>query len=222
MPSRIDGLSQAQLQELERLLTTTSTEAAQPEEATEREESELVAYFVPEGPAPSAAELRAHAARMLPASHVPVRFVAVAELPRLTGGKLDRRALLRAAALAEETTEADVPAGEPSDDVEQWLAGVWSVVLDVPTPALDADFFALGGSSLRAVQVLARVETVLGVELRLAAFFEHPTLRSFAAMVRDQSERVPGFAEIVAVAAEVYAQDAPGSAPVDAPLTPTH
>ncbi|WP_405725226.1 phosphopantetheine-binding protein [Streptomyces sp. NBC_01537] len=217
MPYSVEGLSESQLRELERLLTAGSQDRAEPEE------SELVAYFVPEGPAPAPAELRVHAARSLPASHVPVRFVAVAELPRLANGKLDRRALLNATCTEGMDPEAAASAELPSDDVERWLAAVWAAVLDVPVPSLRADFFAIGGSSLRAVQVLARVETVIGVELRLAGLFENPTLGAFAAMVKAQSVRVEGFDEIVAVAAEVYAQEAPGSVPAATPrFAPSH
>ncbi|MFJ3217585.1 phosphopantetheine-binding protein [Kitasatospora sp. NPDC086801] len=203
LPS-LDDLTEAQLTELERLLSPTGAADR------EAEPHELVAYYVPAAgaPAPAAAELRAHAAALLPASHVPVRFTAVAELPRLANGKLDRRAL---PAAAPAPTAPDTPAGPgtaPADDVERWLAGLWADVLERPVGAVEADFFALGGSSLRAVRVLSRIEAVIGVELRLARLFEDSTLGGLAALVRDQADRVPGFAEIVAVAAEVYAQDA--------------
>ncbi|MFE3498552.1 phosphopantetheine-binding protein [Kitasatospora sp. NPDC059146] len=203
LPS-LDDLTEDQLAELERLLSPTGT--------SDRETAphELVAYYVPAdgAPAPLAAELRAHVATLLPASHVPVRFTAVAELPRLANGKIDRRALPAAAPAPTGSDESAGTGTAPADDVECWLAGVWADVLERPVGTVEADFFALGGSSLRAVRVLSRIEAVIGVELRLARLFEDATLAGLAALVRDQADRVPDFAAIVAVAAEVYGQDA--------------
>lgn len=210
---RLDELAEDQLHELERLLSADATGSA--DATTDSGSAELVAYYVPSGAkALPAAELRAHLAGLVPASHVPVHYVPVAALPRLANGKLDRRAL--AAAGSGLPTVAPAPAVPPSDDLQRWLAGVWAAVLDTPVPSVQGDFFVLGGSSLRAVQVLGRIAAVLGVELGMTTLFGHPTLAAFAAEVRHRAGDLPDFDEIVALAAEVYAEDSAAEGQADA------
>jgi thioesterase domain-containing protein/acyl carrier protein len=60
------------------------------------------------------------------------------------------------------------------------LADAWRAVLGVDRVGRDDDFFALGGHSLMATQVVARLRGELGIELPLAAFFRAPTLQAMA------------------------------------------
>jgi acyl carrier protein len=60
------------------------------------------------------------------------------------------------------------------------LAGIWSEVLGVKTVRREDDFFALGGHSLRAMQVAARVRDTFDLELPLATIFEAPILAQLA------------------------------------------
>jgi non-ribosomal peptide synthetase component F/aryl carrier-like protein len=64
--------------------------------------------------------------------------------------------------------------------VDPALRAIWAEVLNVDALDLDDDFFALGGNSLLATQITARVADVLGVEVALDALFEAPTLREYA------------------------------------------
>lgn len=204
-PSQLAELDESQLRELERLLSAGDTRGTV--RTGDSDTNELVAYYVPTSAnAPAAAELRAHVARLLPASHVPVRYVPVVELPRLANGKLDRHTL----AILEKNgagTEAQTPPVPPSDDLERWIAGLWTAILDVPVDSVQADFFALGGGSLHAMRLLGRIGLVLGVELGLMTLFDHPTLATFAAEVRRTAVGLPDFDEIVSLAAEVYVEE---------------
>ncbi|MFD5747352.1 phosphopantetheine-binding protein [Streptomyces sp. NPDC127033] len=200
----IAGLSPSQLVALEDLLTAGGTA---PRETTG---PELTVYYVPEpGSPPDEAELRAHTARILPDETVCLRFVPVTEppspspsegaVPPDTGERPYDAAAPAQAAPAQ-------AAAAPSGDLQHWLAAVWADVLDTPVPSVDADFFTLGGSSLRAVRVLARVQAVLGIELPVATLFGHRTVAALADAVEARAAEVPHFAEIVAVAAEVYGE----------------
>jgi len=64
---------------------------------------------------------------------------------------------------------------------EDQVAGVWRELLEVDTVAADEDFFALGGHSMLAVQVLFRLTELTGVELALEEFFELGTVAEVAA-----------------------------------------
>jgi yersiniabactin nonribosomal peptide synthetase len=139
-------------------------------------EGRLAAAVV--GPA-APGELRAFAADRLPAHMVPERFETLDVLPLSANGKVDRRAIGRAVAAAE-----DPEGAEPAGPVEQAVAAAWAEVLGRPHVGRDQGFFALGGDSLVATRLLVRVRE-LGIEgARLSELFRTPVLRDFAAGLR--------------------------------------
>jgi thioesterase domain-containing protein/acyl carrier protein len=83
------------------------------------------------------------------------------------------------------TRKASVGANEPArmNPVERKIGEFWSELFGVSNVGLQDDFFALGGHSLSAVRLVAKLRKEFGVELALAAFFETPTLQALAAKV---------------------------------------
>ncbi|MEU7790175.1 condensation domain-containing protein [Amycolatopsis sp. NPDC049159] len=73
------------------------------------------------------------------------------------------------------------------DDVEQIVTQVWAKVLGVDDPSPSDDFFALGGSSMAAMQVNWELRKLLGVEIPMTEVFENPTVSGLAALVRAAS-----------------------------------
>lgn len=73
----------------------------------------------------------------------------------------------------------------PNTQVEEDLARIWREVLDVECVGRRDDFFALGGHSLTAMRVMARVRRQWGIELGVGALFEHPELADFALAVTE-------------------------------------
>ena len=71
----------------------------------------------------------------------------------------------------------------PRTPVEETLATIWSEVLGVEIIGVRDDFFALGGHSLSAARILARVRDALGADLSLSVVFESPTVEGMAAAV---------------------------------------
>jgi amino acid adenylation domain-containing protein len=140
----------------------------------------LVAYAVPAagaGGASWSAALRAGLRASLPEYMVPAVFVELPELPLTPNGKLDRRRLPEPGA-----ERSDLAAGyvAPRTPVERTLAAVWAEVLRVARVGIADDFFALGGHSLKATQVMTRIEQAFGLELPLRALFESPTVAGLA------------------------------------------
>ncbi|WP_460745720.1 non-ribosomal peptide synthase/polyketide synthase, partial [Nocardia goodfellowii] len=139
-----------------------------------RVSDQLVGYVVPVDGDVDTESLRTRLSETLPAYMVPSVLMVLAALPLTVNGKLDRRALpapvLEAAAFRAPVTAA-----------EQIVAGVFAEVLGVDRVGLDDDFFALGGNSLIATRVAARLSAALDSHIGVREIFEASTVAALAA-----------------------------------------
>ncbi len=147
----------------------------------------LLAYYTaPEGQVPVAENgLRAFARERLRPALVPSRLIALPSLPRTPGGKLARRDL------PEPETVATTPVGAADGTAtpeEELLAGIWADVLGLERVGPTDDFFALGGHSLIATQVVSRVREAFRVDLPLHRLFREPTPRSLARAIAEHRQ----------------------------------
>ncbi|WP_081872873.1 non-ribosomal peptide synthetase [Nocardia otitidiscaviarum] len=141
------------------------------------DELRIVAYLVPESAvALNFSELRAALARRLPDYMVPAAFVSLDALPLTANGKLDRRAL-------PEPIAVTVAYRAPVSRVERATAAVLAEVLEVERVGLDDGFFALGGNSLSATRVAARLGAELGVTVPIRLVLEEATVAALAERV---------------------------------------
>jgi amino acid adenylation domain-containing protein len=138
----------------------------------------LAGYVVPaRGRRLEAGRLRAGLARTLPEPMVPASLTLLDRLPVTTNGKLDRNALPDPAA-------DDRRGRPPGTATERRLAGIWSEVLGFPVRVADRRFFALGGDSLSALRLVARLRLIaprggIGV----ADLLRDPTIAELAARI---------------------------------------
>jgi len=116
---------------------------------------------------------------------VPSAFVTLPAFPLTANGKLDRAALPEP---APEAGSADAAAA-PRTPAEELVAGIWAEVLGRARVDVHANFFALGGHSLAATRVVARLRKSAGVELPLKRLFERPTVAELAREVEDALRR---------------------------------
>ncbi|MFJ9737046.1 amino acid adenylation domain-containing protein [Streptomyces sp. NPDC101166] len=149
-------------------------------------------------PAPDAAApltvdaLRAHLAARLPDYMIPGVFVALPSFPLTANGKADRRALPAPGAEGA-TVLGSAAAHEPvSGPVETALAEIWQEVLGHERIGALDNYFALGGDSIRSLQVLARARD-RGLRFAVADLMRHQTVRGLAgAVVRDADTQAHG------------------------------
>ncbi|HSE18779.1 MAG TPA: amino acid adenylation domain-containing protein [Pyrinomonadaceae bacterium] len=155
----------------------------------EAEAQRLVAYVVSAResiePESYEAELRHSLHQRLPGYMAPSIFVFLDRLPLTANGKVDRRALPAPERLSREGKEGFV-AGRTV--TEQLLVQIWSEVLKVEPIGIHDDFFALGGHSLMAAQVVSRIRATFQIELPLRSLFETPTIESLAQAIESQAE----------------------------------
>jgi amino acid adenylation domain-containing protein len=143
----------------------------------------LVAYVVPAaGEQPDAAELRRSLAQRLPEFMIPLHFMILPALPLTPGGKVDRRAL---PAPVSEGGQA-LGSVAPRDLLELQLAQLWEEVLGHRPIGVFDNFFEIGGHSLLAVQLMARLERLSGRRLPVASLFQAPTVERMAVLLRGE------------------------------------
>jgi non-ribosomal peptide synthetase-like protein len=132
----------------------------------------LVGYVASADPSFDFVKARTTLAETLPAALVP-RLVVVDELPTRTSGKVDRDALPWPPPGATEEHAPDL------GGTTGWLAGLWRQVLAAPVDGPEADFFALGGGSLSAAQLVAALRQ-RHPQVTVADLYDHPRLGSLA------------------------------------------
>ncbi|MFZ5635070.1 MAG: amino acid adenylation domain-containing protein [Pseudomonadota bacterium] len=124
----------------------------------------LVAYILAETEdehAALAGELAQMARDKLPKYMLPAQYVRLAVLPTTASGKIDLKSLPEPP--KERVGSAEIKL--PRTATEEVLAGIWSEVLGVPVIGIDQHFYELGGESLRAMRIMARVRSVFKVQL---------------------------------------------------------
>lgn len=152
-------------------------------------EERLVAYVIPEAPAPpTAPELLQALARQLPAYMLPAAVVQLETLPLTLNGKVDRKAL---PAPAETGTPAHTPPGEPTLLIHYQLQQIWQELLDSEHFGIQSNFFRLGGHSLLAARLINRIEQVFHKRLPLSTLFANPTIEQLAAVLLQEATDAP-------------------------------
>ncbi|GAA0409542.1 hypothetical protein Acor_36380 [Acrocarpospora corrugata] len=138
-------------------------------------EDRLAGYVVADGV--TGAELAAFAGETLPAYMVPSVWVWLDELPLTRHGKVDR------AALPYPEMAAGGERVPPRTDAEQLVAEVYGEVLGIGDVGALDDFFAIGGHSLLAARVIARIRSITGIDVPIRTMFDGATVAALAEAV---------------------------------------
>lgn len=149
----------------------------------------LVAFYTSDpGNVVQVAALREFLQQRLPAYMVPDAFVLLDTMPLLPNGKLNRRALSE----WQGELQQGLAYEPPTSPTERALATIWADVVQVPAEVIGrhTDFFEVGGHSLSAMRVLARIKDLFKVEVGLAQIFDGPRLESLAAALDRELSRV--------------------------------
>ncbi|MGB3798736.1 MAG: phosphopantetheine-binding protein, partial [Lewinella sp.] len=133
---------------------------------------QLVAYYTG-GDGLTPAEIREQLQRQLPDYSIPQLFIPLADMPLTASGKVDRRALTELG--ARPPTEA-VAYVAPEGEIEELLAGIWQQVLNLESVGRHDRFIDLGGHSLTAIRLSARISDAFELEIPLHRVFELPTI----------------------------------------------
>lgn len=143
----------------------------------ENDNKKLVAYIVADRIIEHS-ELHQFLLETLPPYMIPSEFVTLEKFPLTSNGKLDITALPG----MESVNKNNRPFKEPVTEIEQLMASIWKAVLDRGRIGIDEDFFEIGGDSIKAIQVAARMHKE-GYNLQVKDIFKNSTIESLALIV---------------------------------------
>ena len=142
-------------------------------------EENLVAYVVlDEAQKPAVEEIRRFLQTKLPDYMVPAAFEVLDAMPVNANQKIDRRALPAPTLVKPGSASASYVA--PRTPLEEMLAEIWAKTLGLEQVGVEDDFFAIGGHSLLAAQVIYRLQAVLKLDVSINRLFEFPTIAALA------------------------------------------
>jgi amino acid adenylation domain-containing protein len=147
---------------------------------------------------PPVRELRSFLKDRLPTHMVPSAFVFLDAFPTTPNGKADRTALP-----PPNPRSSDIEGLQshvrPQTPMEEALTDIWSEFFDAQPIGVHDNFFELGGDSLMMIQMVLRINQVLGVDLDVSELIQNPTVEKLAAAIEDwgqNSHRRPGVIQL--------------------------
>ncbi|HEU4323864.1 MAG TPA: amino acid adenylation domain-containing protein [Roseiflexaceae bacterium] len=150
----------------------------------------LLAYVEPHAGATTSPQALGRALeQQLPAHMLPDAIVVLPQLPLNANGKINRQALPEPEAEA-----AQVEYVAPRTPAEATLAEIWAQVLGREQIGVNDNFFALGGHSLRAMQIVSKASAALGREVSINQLFAHPTVAALAEALGEAAPARPAAA----------------------------
>ncbi|MCY9420460.1 non-ribosomal peptide synthetase, partial [Bacillus paralicheniformis] len=143
--------------------------------------SYLCAYFASDQELP-AANVRQFLEREMPDYMIPSYFVKLDRLPRTPSGKVDRSALPEADGNLIEGTRYDPPRNE----IERKLVQVWREILGAEDIGISHHFFAAGGDSIKALQIVSRLAK-MNLKLEMKALFANPKIKDLSRLITEET-----------------------------------
>ena len=151
---------------------------------TNDEGGELLAWLViVPGFAPTRSGILRHLSESLPSHMIPKRFKCINNLPLSRTEKLDRQALIQMKSYDLWDDKADSNNKESADSLEKFCQ-IMAAVVDVPSVNATDNFFTVGGHSLKAIELVARVREHFGVEIRIKDVFNAVTVAELFEITR--------------------------------------
>jgi amino acid adenylation domain-containing protein len=148
---------------------------------------QLVAYVVvQEGETAGREKLREFLCQRLPQAVVPAQIQLVSALPKLPNGKLDRNRLVE----EYRSSMPSVPSAEHKlgTETEMQVAKIWSGVFGRKEIGITDDFWDMGGDSIIAMQLAARLKAAFSVDIQVRDIFEARTVARLSDFVARKSQ----------------------------------
>ncbi|MDD4111511.1 MAG: amino acid adenylation domain-containing protein [Herbinix sp.] len=133
----------------------------------------ICAYYVSEKSIPTR-DLRSQLLDMLPEYMVPSIFVHLDKMPLTSNGKVNRLSLPEPEINISDNYEAS------ANEIEEKMVVVWKELLNLEKVGVCNNFFEMGGQSLKAISLIAKINKLFGTDFSVLEIFNKPTIREFA------------------------------------------
>lgn len=130
--------------------------------------------------------LRDFLKKKLPEHMVPGKIVFIKSFPLTTSGKVDRKSLPEPEMLQNETEGSMI---RPRDPLEFQMTQLWEETLQRSSLSVTDNFFEVGGHSLLAVRLMAKIEKTFGKRIPLTALFQGGTIENLTSIVRESTDQ---------------------------------
>lgn len=141
------------------------------------EQLELVCYYT--GEQLSEEAIRGLLKKEINETSIPAYFIFLEQFPLNINGKVDRKALPLPTEYLTESNEFEAPHGV----VEEKLVEIWKSILGLQKISRQASFFKLGGSSLKAIQVISKIYKTFNVLIKVSDIFSNPSIKELSIVV---------------------------------------
>ena len=131
-------------------------------------------------------ELREYLLKELPNYMIPSYFIQLEKLPMTPNGKVDRKALPEPEGNMDRRAEYEAPRNE----IEEKISGIWDEILSIGKIGIDDNFFEIGGHSIKATNMIAKLHKELNVEIPLKELFKAPTIRGLSQYIQGQEKSI--------------------------------
>lgn len=131
-------------------------------------------------------DIRQHLSKKLPDYMLPSYFVRLDKLPLTQNGKVDRKAL----PLPEGNMNLGNNYEKPRNELEEKLCLLWQEVLGVEKVGINDNFFEIGGHSLKATVLAARIHKELDIELSIKDIFSRPTIKEISEFIQSKEKNI--------------------------------
>ncbi|MDD4922138.1 MAG: amino acid adenylation domain-containing protein, partial [Bacteroidales bacterium] len=152
----------------------------------EGDNKEIAAYFTSTSDVDNLS-LKEFLAALLPAYMLPGYFVRLEVFPRTPSGKVDLRSL---PAPTDKDNAFFSVFEEPEGETEITISEVWKELLHRDRISVHDNFFEIGGNSIKAIQVMSKVQKRLGKKTYLNLIFQQPTIRQMADIIKDTDDKL--------------------------------
>ena len=141
----------------------------------------LCAYYVPvdQNSDPGPRELKDFLQDFLPAYMIPAFFLRLDSLPLNINKKVNKRAL----PLPEMSALSNITYVAPANEWEEKLQAVWCELFDLEKISVEADFFDIGGHSIKTAILVSKIQAEFKIDIPFATVFKHPTIRKLALLL---------------------------------------
>jgi microcystin synthetase protein McyB len=129
-------------------------------------------------------EINAFLKDKIPSYMLPKQYVFITEWPLTNNGKVDKKRLLNM--LAQQPSAASLP---PDNSIENKIISIWSAVLNLSNIQKEDDFFQIGGDSLNAIDIIAKINESLIADFSLSLIFDNPALGDFIEFILANSNQ---------------------------------